>query len=232
MNFQQTKSKTDIFFDLDHTLWDFEKNSGLAFQQVINELYLPFTINEFLTHYVAINNTYWDKYSLNQISQEELRVGRIRDTFSRLKYDSSLEEIIEVGDRYISYLPNYNNLFEGAIELLDYLKPKYKLHIITNGFSAVQEQKLRKSNIYDYFQSITDSELAGVKKPDSKIFEFAMNTANVSVEKAIMIGDNLIADVQGAQNVGMDVIFYNEHFKEVDASIIEVNNLLAIKNLL
>ncbi len=232
MNVQQQTNKTDIFFDLDHTLWDFEKNSALAFRQVIEELNLPFSIDEFLMYYVEINNTYWDKYSLNQITQDELRVGRISDTFSKLNYNSTLEEILEVGNRYIGYLPNHNHLFEGAIELLDYLKPKYKLHIITNGFSVVQEQKLRKSNIYDYFQSITDSELAGVKKPDSKIFEFAISSANATIEKSIMIGDNLIADVQGAQNIGMDVIFYNEHYKEVDSSIVQVNDLLEIKNLL
>ncbi len=232
MNFLQQTNKTDVFFDLDHTLWDFEKNSALAFKQVIEELNLPFSVDDFLTYYVEINNIYWDKYSLNQITQDELRVGRISDTFSKLNYVSSLEEILEVGNRYLKYLPNHNYLFDGAIELLDYLQLKYKLHIITNGFSVVQEQKLKNSGIFNYFQSVTDSELAGVKKPDSKIFEFALDTANASIEKSIMIGDNLIADIQGAQNIGMDVIFYNEHYKKVDASIVQVNHLLEIKNLL
>ncbi|WP_353120501.1 YjjG family noncanonical pyrimidine nucleotidase [Myroides odoratus] len=232
MSLKKFEHKTDIFFDLDHTLWDFEKNSALAFEQVLHEMKLPFTIEQFLNYYVSINAEYWDRYSLNQISQAELRIGRIRDTFNSLAYTTSVDCMLEVGDRYLSYLPNYNHLFDGAIEILDYLNEKYKLHIITNGFDQVQARKIKNSGMEGYFQTITNSELAGVKKPDAKIFTYALQLAKAQVQDTVMIGDNLLADIEGAQNIGMDVIYYNEHHKTVPTTLPQVNTLLDIKSLL
>ncbi|WP_158962468.1 YjjG family noncanonical pyrimidine nucleotidase [Myroides fluvii] len=232
MDLKKFEHKTDIFFDLDHTLWDFEKNSALAFEQVLNEMKLPFTIEQFLNYYVSINADYWDRYSLNQISQAELRIGRIRDTFNSLAYATTTDKMLEVGDRYLSYLPNYNHLFDGAIEILDYLQEKYKLHIITNGFDQVQARKIKNSGMESYFQTVTNSERAGVKKPDAKIFTYALDLAQVQVKETVMIGDNLLADIEGAQKIGMDVIYYNEHHRAVPATLPQVNNLLDIKSLL
>ncbi|WP_010251402.1 YjjG family noncanonical pyrimidine nucleotidase [Myroides injenensis] len=232
MNFKPYKGKTDIFFDLDHTLWDFEKNSALAFEQVLTEMKLPFSIDDFLNYYVDINAEYWDKYSLNQVTQEELRVGRIRDTFNHLNYSTSIEEILNVGDNYLTYLPNYNYLFDGAVDLLEYLQDKYRLHIITNGFDKVQHKKISNSGIEKFFLTVTNSENAGVKKPDPGIFNYALKSAHVPVERTVMIGDNLLADVEGAMNVGMDVIYYNEHSKKVSEDIVQVKQLVEIKNLL
>lgn len=224
--------KTDLFFDLDHTLWDFERNSGLAFEAVINELKLPFTIDEFLSHYVDINTEYWHRYSLDQITHDELKIGRIRDTFELLNYKSNLAEIEVVGKQYLHLLPEFNYLLPGANEILDYLEGKYKMHIITNGFSEVQERKLQNSGISNYFTTVTDSELAGVKKPDAYIFNYALQQANVTKKEALMIGDNLKADIQGAQSVGIDTVFYNEHFIKTELQTVEVNTLLELKNLL
>lgn len=224
--------KTDIFFDLDHTLWDFEKNSALAFEQVLCEMKLPFSIEQFLQYYVNINADYWDRYSLNLVTQQELRIGRIRDTFDLLEYSTTIESMLEVGDKYLTYLPNYNYLFDGAIEILEYLQERYKLHIITNGFDQVQARKIKNSGIDGFFQTVTNSELAGVKKPDAKIFAYALQLAQVQVQDTVMIGDNLLADIEGAQNIGMDVIYYNEHHKPVPVSLPQVSTLLDIKSLL
>lgn len=232
MSFTKFTNKTDVFFDLDHTLWDFEKNSALAFEQVLEELKLPFSIEDFLTYYVGINAAYWDRYSLNQVTQEELRVGRIRDTFAQLDYTTDVNSMLEVGNKYLMNLPKHNHLFDGAIEILDYLQDQYSLHIITNGFSAVQEQKLKNSGIQKYFKTVTDSELAGVKKPNADIFTYALNRASIGVKQSVMIGDNLLADIEGAQRVGMDVIYFNEHQKVVSDTIPQVTELIAIKNLL
>ncbi|WP_413511408.1 YjjG family noncanonical pyrimidine nucleotidase [Myroides odoratus] len=232
MSLKKFEHKTDIFFDLDHTLWDFEKNSALAFEQVLAEMKMPFSIEQFLNYYVSINAEYWDRYSLNQISQQELRVGRIRDTFNLLDFSTSSDQIVEVGDKYLNYLTSYNYLFDGAIEILTYLNDKYKLHIITNGFDQVQARKIKNSGIEKYFQTITNSELAGVKKPDAKIFTYALQLAKVAVSDTVMIGDNLLADIEGAQKVGMDVIYYNEHYNTVPDTIPQVNTLLDIKSLL
>lgn len=232
MSLKKFEHKTDIFFDLDHTLWDFEKNSALAFEQVLAEMKMPFSIEQFLNYYVGINAEYWDRYSLNQISQQELRVGRIRDTFNLLDFSTSSDQIVEVGDKYLNYLTSYNYLFDGAIEILTYLNDKYRLHIITNGFDQVQARKIKNSGIEKYFQTITNSELAGVKKPDAKIFTYALQLAKVAVSDTVMIGDNLLADIEGAQKVGMDVIYYNEHYNTVPDTIPQVNTLLDLKSLL
>ncbi|MEK6450240.1 MULTISPECIES: YjjG family noncanonical pyrimidine nucleotidase [Myroides] len=232
MSFGGFSGKTNIFFDLDHTLWDFETNSAKAFEQVIAESNFPFTSEQFLNYYIDINAVYWDKYSLNQVTKEELRVGRIRDTFEALDYESSVEGILKLGDEYIRTLPNFNHLFDGAVELLDYLQQKYRLHIITNGFSEVQQKKLSNSGIEDYFITVTNSELAGVNKPDPQIFHFAMNQAKAKVDEAVMVGDNLLADIKGALGVGMDAIYYNQFDKEVSPEIIQVNELIKIKDLL
>lgn len=232
MSFNGFSGKTNVFFDLDHTLWDFETNSAKAFEQVIAESDFPFSSEHFLNYYVDINAAYWEKYSLNQVSRAELRVGRIRDTFTALDYHSNVEEILKLGDDYIQALPNYNHLFDGAVELLDYLQEKYRLHIITNGFNEVQQKKLANAGIEDYFITVTNSELAGVNKPDPKIFHYAMSIAKADVKEAVMVGDNLLADIKGALGVGMDAIYYNQFDKEVSPEIIQVNELIKIKDLL
>ncbi|MDR2223994.1 MAG: YjjG family noncanonical pyrimidine nucleotidase [Flavobacteriaceae bacterium] len=232
MSLNNFQHKRDIFFDLDHTLWDFERNSALAFEQVIEEKKLPFSITEFLTYYVDINTAYWDKYSLNLVSQEELRIGRIRDTFENLKYKSTTEEMLAVGNLYLTYLPNNNHLIDGAMDVLNYLEGKYKMHIITNGFSQVQENKLANAQIAHFFETVTDSEVAGVKKPDQAIFKAALQLANAEADKSLMIGDNWIADVEGALSAGIDVVYFNEHHKELQKEVTQVNHLIELKNLL
>ncbi|AJA67802.1 noncanonical pyrimidine nucleotidase, YjjG family [Myroides odoratimimus] len=232
MGVKSLTSKTDIFFDLDHTLWDFEKNSALAFNDVIEELKLPFSTEAFLSHYVAINNEYWDKYSLNQVSKEELRIGRIRDTFAKLGYQSTTEEMLLLGDNYLKAMPNHNYLFDGAIEVLDYLQDKYKLHIITNGFNEVQGKKLDRSGISGYFQTVTNSEMAGVSKPNPEIFNYALDKAKAGVKDSVMIGDNFLADIEGALGVGMDAIYYSQSKEKVTPQIYHVQKLIELKDLL
>jgi putative hydrolase of the HAD superfamily len=137
-----------------------------------------------------------------------------------------------LSEEYVANLPNFNHLYEGAIEILEYLKPKYSLHIITNGFHQVQAGKLKNSNLERYFDTITNSDMAGCKKPNPIIFEFALNAAKAEKGCSIMIGDCIEADVQGALDCGMDAIYFNEHRLEAPKSIIQVNHLLELKNLL
>lgn len=233
INNNNFKDKTDIFFDLDHTLWDFEKNSALAFEKILQEYELPFDIDQFLMYYVDINADYWDKYSLNLVTRDQLRVGRLADTFKCLSYQTSHQNLLDMGDKYLEYLPENNYLLDGATELLDYLRNKdYNLHIITNGFNSVQKAKLHNSQIASYFQTVTDSELAGVKKPDSGIFTYALEAAKVQACSSVMVGDNLLADVQGAQKAGIDAVFYNQFHKQVPIGVLQVNTLLEIKDIL
>jgi len=220
---------TDVFFDLDHTLWDFEKNSALAFETVFKMQDISINRTDFLSYYVPINFKYWEKYRKDEITQKELRLGRLKETFDLLEFSIDDESILFLSEQYIHYLPKYNHLFEGTIEILEYLNLKYNLHIITNGFAEIQENKLNNSNITHYFKTVTNSEMVGVKKPNALIFEYALGLAKAKKESSIMIGDCIEADVQGALDAGLDAIFFNGNNKIVANNFKQVNHLLELK---
>ena len=223
---------TDVFFDLDHTLWDFEKNSALAFETIFKTQNLAVNMPDFLHFYVPINRAYWEKYRKDEITQKELRFGRLKETFDLLEFEIEDALIDFLSEEYIFYLPKYNHLFDGTIEILDYLKPKYNLHIITNGFAEIQGNKMNNSYISHYFKTITNSEMAGVKKPNSMIFEYALGLAEAKKENSIMIGDCIEADVQGALDAGLDAILFTESNEQVAENIKQVNHLLELKKYL
>ncbi len=221
-----------IFFDLDHTLWDFDKNSELSFKQIFDEQTLDLDFNTFLETYIPINTRYWELYTANKVDKETLRYRRLKDTFDKLNYNVSDNIIDQISDDYINYLPCHNHLLDGAIELLDYLQEKYKLHIITNGFENVQHQKLGKSNISHYFDVIITSESINVKKPDPRIFEYAMKQVDTKPEHCVMVGDNYDADVIGAFNVGMLPIYIKQGKGKANNGVVSVTKLLEIKQYL
>lgn len=223
---------TDVFFDLDHTLWDFEKNSALAFETVFKMQEIEVDMIEFLKFYIPLNREYWEKYRKDEITQKELRYGRLKDTFDLLHYAITDDVIDLLSVEYIRYLPKFNHLFEGTVEILDYLKPKYNLHIITNGFAEIQGNKLDNSYISHYFKTMTNSEMAGVKKPNQKIFEYALNLAKTKKENSIMVGDCIEADIQGALDAGLDAVFFNENNIQAPIYIKQINHLLELKKYL
>lgn len=223
---------THIFFDLDHTLWDFEENSAQTYSKIFKDRDIQLNVPKFLNYYKIINQRYWKLYRNDKIDRDVLRYGRLRDTFEFLKYQVSDATINFLSDEYLNTLPLFNKLFEGTHELLAYLEPKYQLHIITNGFSEVQNAKLENSGIKKYFDRIITSEMVGVKKPNPKVFEFAVNSAKANKKESWMIGDNWEADIMGAKNVGMQVIYCNFDNQSVDESILSVTSLLEIKKYL
>lgn len=223
---------SDVFFDLDHTLWDFEKNSALAFAIIFEKHQISIDLEDFLTHYVPINLKYWEWYRHEKISQTELRYGRFKEAFGAVNLEIDADQIRLLSEDYIHFLPKSNHLFEGAIELLDYLKPKYRLHIITNGFAEIQSNKLNNSKIHHYFDTITDSEKAGVKKPNPLIFEYALQSAKAKKENSIMIGDCIDADVNGALDFGIDAILFNTNQLATAENIKQINHLSELKNFL
>ena len=222
----------DIFFDLDHTLWDFDKNSMLAFKRVFKKFKITIEFDAFLKIYEPINVEYWKKYREDKVSKENLRRGRLIDSFIFFDLIYTTEKIDEIADAYIQELPFDNHLFEGAVEILDYLILKYKLHIITNGFEEVQHKKLKNSGIDHYFSTVTTSEEVGLKKPNPKVFLTALNKANSLPAQSVMIGDSLEADILGANNIGMQTIFYNYRNESISKKIKSIDSLLEIKNYL
>lgn len=224
--------KKAVFFDLDHTLWDFEKNSALAFQVIIQKYGIGVSHEKFNEIYSPINAQYWKLYRDGNITQQDLRYGRLRDTFKLLEFDVDDNLLHIVSEEYIELLPVNSHLHDGAVEILDYLKGRYSLHIITNGPDKVQELKLANSNLTHYFDTVTNSEMAGCKKPHAGIFEYALKLANADKATSIMIGDCIEADVQGALDFGLDAIFYNEHGHNAPTTIRQVNRLIDLKELL
>ena len=216
-----TKKYEHIFFDLDRTLWHFDENS----KKVLNDIYINFklnktisSLNHFIEKYYEINENLWSLYRDDKVTKEELRWKRFNDTLAHFKIDDKLKSI-EIGDYYIVHSPRQTLLFPHTIEVLNYLSEKYQMHIITNGFEEVQHIKLTESGLLAYFDVIILSEKVGVKKPHPYIFKKAFSETGATASNSIMIGDDLYADIYGAQRVNMDNIYFNfnkvEHDKEV-----------------
>lgn len=225
----QNNGITDVFFDLDHTLWDFDKNSGLAFERVFRKHKIELPLAEFLRVYEPINLDYWKKYREDRVSKEQLRRGRLTETFDCFKLKFPMETIDSLAHCYIEELPIDNHLFIGAVDILDYLSANYKLHIITNGFEEVQHLKLHNSGIKKYFSTVTTSEEVGLKKPHPVIFETALMKASVASTQSVMIGDSLEADIIGAQKAGMHTLFFNYRNEMVTAPHFAISELSEIK---
>lgn len=223
---------TAIFFDLDHTLWDFDKNSALAFKRVFKKNNIPLLLEDFLKEYEPINFKYWEHFREERVTKQELRRGRLIDSFKAFDIAFSMDKIDKMSDDYIDELPGNNHLLPGTLDLLQYLKHKYKLHIITNGFHEVQHVKLKKSNIMHFFETVTSSEEVGVKKPNPKVFIKALTKASVNASQSIMIGDTYGADIIGARGVGMHTIFYNYRKEGRASENFIVDHLSEIKDIL
>ena len=224
--------KKHLFFDLDHTLWDFDKNSALTFEKIFKINNIEVELNSFLEVYMPINLAYWKLYREEKIDKTSLRFARLKDAFDALGVKVSTQLIYKLSDDYITHLSTFNHLFDGTITILDYLKPKYTLHIITNGFKEVQHGKLNKSGIAHYFETVTNSEMVGVKKPNSKIFKHALDLAKATADQSLMIGDNLEADILGALNFGIDAVCFNYHKENIPNEIESINQLLELKQYL
>jgi putative hydrolase of the HAD superfamily len=223
---------TDVFFDLDHTLWDFERNSALTFQLIFQEHNLQVDLEQFLGHYVPINFSFWKLYREEKVGKQELRYQRLKQSFDAIGLSVADDIINSLSEDYIQHLSSFKHVLPGTFEILEYLKNDYRLHIITNGFSETQEKKMQNANIRWYFEVVVNSEMAGVKKPNPKIFHLALEKAKVEPEKALMIGDNLEADILGAQKVGLSAIHLNSNREQHHQFSQIIHDLNEIKNFL
>jgi len=226
-----------IFFDLDNTLWDHRRNAYLTIKDLFEkeEIALQYNIDfeAFHTVYHEINERLWEDIRDGIIDKEYLRKHRFYDTFRHFNVDDEkLSMYFE--EHFLDKILNYNELVEGTEYILEYLKNKqYTLHIISNGFKEVTERKCILSGIAPYFQTITSADSVGVRKPRPEIFEYSLNLAGAAKEESVLIGDDWIADIIGAQNFGIDVIFFDvlkENKQEEGLKVIQ--HLLQIKEYL
>ncbi len=223
---------TDVFFDLDHTLWDFEMNSAATFNHILAPYGFHFTVEDFMEVYSPINHAYWKQYRENVISTEVLRFKRLEDTFIQLGYPQSSLVINQISDDYITNLSTYTYLFKGTIDLLTELKQRYRLHIITNGFEGVQQKKISNAGLGSFFEVVLTAEKAGIKKPSPIIYNKALDLACTKAENALMIGDSFEADIEGALTVGMQAIHFNSHQEPYHTHCPIVNELTEIRQYL
>jgi putative hydrolase of the HAD superfamily len=224
-----------LFFDLDRTLWDMERNA----RETLGELFFKYELdkrgipsaNEFIFHYNQYNDLLWDRYRRKIIDKATLRALRFKQTLAHLGvHDARLAEQFE--NEYISEAPKKKNLIPGAMEMLDALKDDFKIHIITNGFPEVQHHKISHSGLEKYFEVIITSEGCGYTKPDKRIFSHALKKSGGKKEESLMIGDDLEVDIVGARNAGWDQVFFNpnkgNHAEKVTHEISEMMELVGI----
>ena len=221
-----------IFFDLDHTLWDFEKNSELSFKKIFKKYTITINFEKFIEAYIPINFKYWKLYRNGEISKEFLRYNRLKEVFNLFDYKIDDKIINNISHDYIEFLPENNKLMDGAIEILEYLKPKYRLFIITNGFREVQDKKLKNSKIKHYFEAIYDSESVGVKKPDPKIFKHALKDSGSNANESLMVGDNYEADVLGAKKLRINTLHFVAHGEKIHNKNETIFKLIELKSIL
>jgi putative hydrolase of the HAD superfamily len=202
-----------LFFDLDHTLWDFDANAKSTLSELFTEFELHLKVTpvfeDFYRKYLYHNEILWERYQKGFISAEELKWKRMWRTLLEFKIGN---EVLSknLSQRFLEILPTKKEVFPYAIDILTYLKEKkYSLHLITNGFEKTQWTKLHNSGMAHFFTHVITSEGSNSLKPKKEIFDYALLTANASLAESIMIGDNLDADIQGALNAGMDCIFVN-----------------------
>lgn len=225
-----------IFFDLDRTLWDFEKSAEQTFVEIYHHHKLfdkgvP-SVSEFHKAYTIHNNRLWDQYRKGEIEKEVLR--GLRFNLSLKDFDIIDRDLGEkIGNDYVRISPLKVNLFPYSIEILEYLYPKYKMHIITNGFSEVQDTKLKVSGMDKYFIEVITSEEAGVKKPHPGIYKFAFKKTGASADESIMIGDDYEVDIIGARDVNMEQIFFDPEKKSgKNGSTFHISCLKEIEEIL
>ncbi len=232
------KKYRHLFFDLDHTLWDFEANSSYTLKMLFEHYQLAeklqTTPEHFLENYYRINDQKWALYRAGEINKEQLRASRFLETFAVYGFkDAAFGKRFD--KEYIAQSPYQKKLIEGTLELLDHLsrQEEYQLHIITNGFAEIQDIKLTHSGLKDYFEVIMTSERVGATKPHARIFVEAMRMAGAERKNSLMIGDSLTADVLGAKRCGIDQVYYNPsrivHGQQVTY---EISTLLELKGIL
>lgn len=199
-----------LFFDLDHTLWDFETNSEKTLFSLSEKYNFPKAHGPqgFVETYKIVNKKLWLQYENGEIDQHTLRTERFR--VSLLGQGISDEGFTKkISEEYLKELPSRKILMEGAHETLEYLRKNYSIHLITNGFEEVQHKKIKHAGISHFFDSVITSEKAGCMKPGREIFELALQSNRAEAQESLMIGDNHSADIIGAAGVGIDQVWFN-----------------------
>ena len=225
-----------LFFDLDQTLWDHEYNANQTLANLYGEFrlnqYRGFNLEDYRQAFHEVNHGLWHDYHRGTVTRDFIKAERFNMVMGILQV-TDYANSLEMGARYLEICPRKGNLMPYAIETLEYLKKRYPMTIITNGFDEIQGIKLTSSGIDRYFEAIVTSEKAGCLKPHRGIFDFAVKHAQVSCNECIMIGDNPVTDIAGARNSGIDQVYFNS--KGIDdhwETTYRIQNLAELRSLL
>lgn len=228
---------TTIFFDLDDTLIDTVKSGREGLEDLYSDYnlsnYFPSFV-EFHAKYQKINLHLWDLYEHNLIDKETLKTQRFQETLEGYQ-TLSVKQALDMNDRFMTNVSSKKNIIEGAIEVLEYLYPKYEMHILSNGFKEVQDNKIERAGMHFYFKNIILSDHIGKNKPHPLIFEHALKKANADTKETIMIGDNIKTDITGAKNSNIDQIWFNPQSKLDENNVaptFQINKLEELKSIL
>ncbi len=229
------KKYKHLFFDLDRTLWDFDKNSEEAIRDLFDQYNLSSKLSvdfdEFYETYHQINHDLWDNYRKGEVTKDELRLRRFHHSLQNFGFDDAVFAL-SFNDDYVSLCSSKSNLIPHSMEVLDYLKPNYKLHVITNGFVEAQQVKITNSGLHHYFDKVVVSDGLGFRKPDKRIFDYAFLETGAKPENSIMIGDDYGPDVLGAKAVGMDQVYFTKALQNDQKATFVIHSLLELKSIL
>lgn len=223
-----------LFFDLDHTLWDFEKNSKICIRQIYEQHKVIFPaevgFEAFFQKFSTINSAMWNQLDLSLITHEYLRIFRFQKVLQALDIEIDEQFSLELNQMLLDILPYQQHLMDDAFDTLEVLASRdYKMHIISNGYQDIQIKKMKSGGIYHFFNQIITNDIAGARKPEKAIFDFALYKADADIGNSLMIGDNLIADIEGAKNAGLRTIYFNPEIEENNSeNISELKYLLEI----
>lgn len=225
-----------IFFDLDRTLWDFEANSEATLKELFSEFKLKEKLGvsdaDFIQAYKQINENFWEGYRKGTIKKAQLRYGRFESALNHFGLTDK-EMASQFGDLYVSRSPHKTRLVDGSLEVLEYLRGKYQLHIITNGFEEVQHIKMRSSRLTPFFNEIITSEGAGAQKPSRVIFNHAEKRTGAVAQNSMMIGDHFEADIVGAIDSRWKAVLYEpEKPKMEDERFLHIHHLKELVEIL
>lgn len=224
-----------LFFDLDHTIWDFDTNEKITLTQLFDSYKLQQffeDFDDFFERYKPINIGLWVQYRNGEIKKNDLNVGRFYNTFCNAGFDDKATAVRFAND-FIKQNPTQKALIPYTIEILEYLHPKYDMHIITNGFKETQYVKIEKSGLKPYFKKVFISEEVGHQKPKTAFFEYAIKSCNARKKESLIIGDSLEADINGAKNFGLDHVYFNPSKTPHNETVFkEISSLLELKGWL
>ncbi|QJA08369.1 noncanonical pyrimidine nucleotidase, YjjG family [Romboutsia sp. CE17] len=222
-----------LFFDADDTLFDFKKSENFALDKLMSSIDTDLEKSYCIEIYKEINNNIWKEFEQNLISSDELKIERFKRFADKINLSQDPKIL---SNMYVNFLAEASFIYKETEELLSYLYKKYKIVIITNGLTSVQNKRIKKSIIKDYFDAVIISDEIKIAKPDPKIFDYALNVINhTNKESVLMIGDSLSSDVKGGVNAGIDTCWFNPNNKKNNSSLIpkyEISTLLELKNIL